>query len=154
MKMKKILSLLFVSIISITSSFATEEVLPVEVKQTLIEKGDSVILKISFAVSDNWMVYDSIIGEGGPIPLTFDLNILSNVSLLKISKPAHLHKKHDDIFEVDMLYFKEDVTYEFIFLKEKKSEPYSFLGSFEFMCCNLTSGVCLAPRVIDINSKR
>ena len=153
MKMKKILSLLFVSIISITSSYAVEEMLPVEVKQTITEKGDSVILKISFAVSDNWMVYDSIIGEGGPIPLTFDLNTLTNLSLAKILKPKHLHKKHDDIFEVDMLYFKEDVAYEFVFLKEKKGEVYSILGSFEFMCCNLTSGVCLAPRTIDIDTK-
>jgi hypothetical protein len=154
MKMKKILSLVLISIISITSSFAKEIVLPVEVKQSTVEKGDSVILKVDFKVSDNWMVYDSIIGEGGPIPLTYDLSTLTNLTLLKVIKPEQLHKKHDDIFEVDMLYFQEDVTYQFVFVKTKKSEAYSFSGFLEYMCCNLTSGVCLAPRTFDVSSQK
>ena len=154
MKMKNSLFLLVISILSVNFSFAEEEFLPVSVEQAIAEKGDTVILSVTFNVSDNWMVYDSIIGDGGPIPLTFNLRTLSNLSLIKIIKPAHLYKKYDDIFEVDMLYFKENVTYQFIFIKTNSAEAYSFLGSFEYMCCNLTSGVCLAPKVVDINSKK
>ena len=154
MKMKNSLFLLVISILSVNFSFAEEEFLPVSVEQAIAEKGDTVILSVTFNVSDNWMVYDSIIGVGGPIPLTFNLRTLSNLSLIKKIKPAHLYKKYDDIFEVDMLYFKENVTYQFIFIKTNSAEAYSFLGSFEYMCCNLTSGVCLAPKVVDINSKK
>ena len=154
MKMKNNLFLLVISILSINFSFAEKEFQPVSIEQVIAEKGDTVILSVVFNVSDNWMVYDSIIGDGGPIPLTFDLSTLSNLSLIKVIKPAHLHKKYDDIFEVDMLYFKENVTYEFILLKTNTAEAYSFLGSFEYMCCNLTSGVCLPPRIVDINSNK
>ena len=154
MKMKNNIFLLVISILSINFSFAEKDFQSVSVEQTIAEKADTVILSVAFDVSDNWIVYDSIIGDGGPIPLTFDLSTLSNLSLIKVIKPAHLHKKYDDIFEVDMLYFKENVTYKFVFLKTDKAEAYSLLGSFEYMCCNLTSGVCLAPTIVDINSKK
>ena len=154
MKMNKILLLLIISFFSFGITFGKNEVFPIKIEQKIEEKGDSIVLKIKFVVSENWMVYDSIIGEGGPIPLTFDISTSTNVTLLKVNKPPQLHKKHDDIFEVDMLYFQEDVTYKFLFLKFNKTKPYSVSGFFEYMCCNLNSGLCLPPRTITINSKR
>lgn len=150
MTMKKILPILLFSLIFINAVFAEQEFTPVTTEQVLTEKGDSVFLTINFSVSPNWMVYDSIIGDGGPIPLTFDFSDLTNVSLIQIIKPVHLHKKHDEIFEVDMLYFKENSTYKFVFIKTEGQKPFSISGTFEYMCCNLTSGVCLAPRTEDI----
>jgi len=147
--MKKNLSLLFVSFLTLNSVFAEKEILPVQTEQVFTEKGDSVFLAITFKVAEDWIVYDSIIGEGGPIPLTFDFSP-NNITLVKITKPAHLHKKHDEIFEVDMLYFEENVSYQFVFVKTDKAMSYDISGSFEYMCCNLTSGVCLAPRVVDV----
>jgi len=151
MKMNKILPLLILSLFSITSVFADEEIVPVETEQYFTENGDSVFLKINFTLSENWMVYDSIMGDGGPIPLTFDFSKLNNLVLVKIIKPEHLHKKYDEIFEVDMLYFKENVSYQFVFVKVDNNKSYNIAGSFEYMCCNLTSGVCLAPRIIELN---
>lgn len=149
MKMKKILCLLILSFFTATYSQA-KEIAPVDAKSSFIEKGDSLILIVEFIVQDNWMVYDSVIGDGGPVPLTFDFSGLDNLTLLKKGKPS-LHSKHDDIFEVDLLYFKENVQYHFTFLKEDAKLPIALNGSFEFMCCNLTSGVCLAPQLVDIS---
>lgn len=149
MKMKKILCLLILSFFTVTFSQA-EEVAPVETKSSFIEKGDSLILIVEFMVQENWMVYDSVIGDGGPVPLTFDFAGVDNLKLIKTGKPS-LHKKHDDIFEVDLLYFKENVQYHFTFLKTDAKVSSSLNGSFEFMCCNLTSGVCLAPKLVEVN---
>tara|TARA_X000000368_G_C22896402_1_gene652034 strand:+ start:322 stop:780 length:459 start_codon:yes stop_codon:yes gene_type:complete len=152
MKMNKILTLLILSLFLITSVYGKKEE-PVKVEQVFTEKGDSVYLTINFKLSENWMVYDSIIGDGGPIPLTFDFSVLKNIVLVKIYKPTNLLEKYDDIFEVNMLYFKENVSYKFVFVKIDTNKSYNILGSLQYMCCNLISGICLAPKVIELKQK-
>ncbi len=150
--MNKILTLLILSLFLITSVYGKKEE-PVKVEQVFTEKGDSVYLTINFKLSENWMVYDSIIGDGGPIPLTFDFSVLKNIVLVKIYKPTNLLEKYDDIFEVNMLYFKENVSYKFVFVKIDTNKSYNILGSLQYMCCNLISGICLAPKVIELKQK-
>lgn len=152
MKMNKILILLILSLFLITSVYGKKEE-PVKVESVFTEKGDSVYLTINFKLSENWMVYDSIIGDGGPIPLTFDFSVLKNIVLVKIYKPTNLLEKYDDIFEVNMLYFKENVNYKFVFVKIDTNKSYNLLGSLQYMCCNLISGICLAPKVIELKQK-
>lgn len=149
--MKKILILLLLSagLTNIASAKKIEE--PVSTVSEVKQSGDTVFLKITFNPSKNWIVYDSIIGEGGPIPLTFNFDVLENVKLLQVKKPE-LHQKHDDIFEVDMLYFSERVEYTFVFIKNNSNLSGTIIGEYEFMCCNLISGVCLAPRTEPINT--
>lgn len=142
--------LLFFLAISFATFSMAQSDSSVVTKVVVEEKGDSVILKAQFDVSENWMVYDSIIGEGGPVPLSFAFTTMTNLKLVSVTKP-HLHKKHDEIFEVDMLYFKENVEYVYVFKKVNSTENSTLGGTFEYMCCNLVSGVCLAPRVEDIS---
>ena len=148
--MKRIVLILCFLTSVLTSN--AQNVNPVEVIETTSEHNDSVIVKLEFSVASDWMVYDSVSADAGPIPLNFNIDGLNNLSLVKTVKP-HLKKKYDDIFEVDLWYFVDTVTYEFVFKKIDNSLAYSVDGSFEYMSCNLTSGICLPPKLIDIKGK-
>ncbi len=122
---------------------------PVTVAQSKMIKGDTLQLTIDFIVDNDWMVYDSVSSELGPIPLTFSFDGIQNLTYLNVEKP-YLKTKYDDIFEVDLWYFKDTVSYVFNFKKIDALLESKIDGSFEFMSCNLISGICLPPKVIDV----
>ena len=95
------------------------------------------------------MVYDSLGGEQGPIPLSFNNEAVLNLKLIQIKKPKTKHK-YDDIFEIDLWYFTNNVTYELDFLILDPSVPVSGTILLEYMSCNLTSGVCLPPKLVEV----
>lgn len=122
---------------------------PVTVAQSKMIKGDTLQLTIDFIVDNDWMVYDSVSSELGPIPLTFSFDGIQNLTYLNVEKP-YLKTKYDDIFEVDLWYFKDTVSYVFNFKKIDALLESKIDGSFEFMSCNLISGICLPPKIIDV----
>ena len=122
---------------------------PVKIESKTLISGDTLTLKIDFDVQEDWMVYDSLADERGPIPLSFNNDAILNLELIKINKPKTKHK-YDDIFEVDLWYFTNSVSYELCFKILNSDIPVSGTILLEYMSCNLTSGVCLPPRLVDV----
>lgn len=123
---------------------------PVKINQSHTQNGDTVIVNISFTVEEGWMVYDSIAGEVGPIPISISYDGSSNVKFISSAKPI-LKQKYDDIFEVDLWYFQHEANYTFTFVKTNKVAAVAING--EYMACNLTSGVCLPPAPFNFSTK-
>ncbi|MDC1188275.1 protein-disulfide reductase DsbD family protein [Flavobacteriales bacterium] len=140
--------LLFICLCLTSGLLQAQAESPVTVAQSKMIKGDTLQLTIDFIVDNDWMVYDSVSSDLGPIPLTFNFDGIQNLTYLNVEKP-HLKTKYDDIFEVDLWYFKDTVSYVFNFKKGEALLESKILGSFEFMSCNLISGVCLPPQVVD-----
>ena len=122
---------------------------PVNIEANTLISGDTLTLKIDFSVQEDWMVYDSLAADRGPIPLSFNNDAILNLELIKINKPETKHK-YDDIFEVDLWYFTNKVSYELCFKILDANIPVSGTILLEYMSCNLTSGVCLPPKLVDV----
>ena len=122
---------------------------PVKIESKTLISGDTLTLKIDFSVLDDWMVYDSLAADRGPIPLSFNNDAILNLELIKINKPETKHK-YDDIFEVDLWYFTNKVSYELCFKILDANIPVSGTILLEYMSCNLISGVCLPPKLVEV----
>ncbi len=139
--------LLFVGVSFVNAQGEQQE--PVKV-ETSVSKSEGVLtVTINLKVEDGWMVYDSLAGDVGPIPISFDHDLLQNLELIKVKKPKTKHK-FDDVFVVDLWYFAHEATYELQYKITDVSVDPSGSVSMEYMCCNLTSGVCLPPKLVDV----
>ncbi|MFL2582486.1 MAG: protein-disulfide reductase DsbD domain-containing protein [Flavobacteriales bacterium] len=148
--MKSIITtLLLLVFISANAQNQNQKQEPVKIESKTLISGDTLTLKIDFNVQEDWMVYDSLADERGPIPLSFNNDAILNLELIKINKPKTKHK-YDDIFEVDLWYFTNSVSYELCFKILNSDIPVSGTILLEYMSCNLTSGVCLPPRLVDV----
>tara|TARA_Y100001933_G_C18909593_1_gene526135 strand:+ start:63 stop:515 length:453 start_codon:yes stop_codon:yes gene_type:complete len=146
--MKSIITVvLFLVFVSTNAQSQKQE--PVKIESETLISGDTLTLKINFSVQEDWMVYDSLAADRGPIPLSFNNDAILNLELIKINKPETKHK-YDDIFEVDLWYFTNKVSYELCFKILDPNIPVSGTVLLEYMSCNLTSGVCLPPHIYDL----
>ena len=146
--MKSIITTLLLFVF-ISANAQNQKQEPVKIESKTLISGDTLTLKIDFNVQEDWMVYDSLADERGPIPLSFNNDAILNLELIKINKPKTKHK-YDDIFEVDLWYFTNSVSYELCFKILNSDIPVSGTILLEYMSCNLTSGVCLPPRLVDV----
>ena len=144
--MKRIISIISALLIVVYAN-AQGAKEPVKIESLTSVSGDTITILLDFIVEDDWMVYDSLGGEVGPIPLSFAYNNLKGIELIGVNKPKTKHK-FDDIFEVDLWYFVKEAQYQLKF-KVTNSDTYSGSVSAEYMSCNLTSGVCLPPQIFD-----
>ncbi len=148
--MKKLVSILLLLLTGLVSTKAqNQQQDPVKIESKTLISGDTLTLKIDFNVQEDWMVYDSLADDRGPIPLSFKNDAVLNMELIKINKPKTKHK-YDDIFEVDLWYFTNKVSYELCFKILDANIPVSGTILLEYMSCNLTSGVCLPPKLVDV----
>ena len=148
MKSIVITSLLLV-FISANAQNQNQKQEPVKIESKTEISGDTLTLKIAFKVQEDWMVYDSLSDNRGPIPLSFNNDAILNLELIEIRKPKTKHK-YDDIFEVDLWYFTDNVSYELCFKILNSDIPVSGTILLEYMSCNLNSGVCLPPKLVDV----
>tara|TARA_Y100000589_G_scaffold322397_1_gene355255 strand:+ start:1040 stop:1498 length:459 start_codon:yes stop_codon:yes gene_type:complete len=148
--MKKLvpIALLMLTIL-VSAKSQNQQTSPVKIESKTLISGDTLTLKIDFNVQEDWMVYDSLADDRGPIPLSFSNDAILNMELIKINKPETKHK-YDDIFEVDLWYFTNKVSYELCFKILDSGIPVSGTILLEYMSCNLTSGVCLPPKLVDV----
>ena len=146
--MKSIITTLLLFVF-ISANAQNQKQEPVKIESKTLISGDTLTLKIDFNVQEDWMVYDSLADDRGPIPLSFNNDAILNLELIKINKPKTKHK-YDDIFEVDLWYFTNSVSYELCFKILNSDIPVSGTILLEYMSCNLTSGVCLPPRLVDV----
>lgn len=122
----------------------------VKTKSEIIKDSTSINLWVSFDAEANWMIYDSIAGGEGPIPVSINFTKLENVKIINRVSPD-TEFKHDELFDVDIYYFTRVASYNIEFQKIDAKQPYKIQGNFEYMACNLISGVCLPPYTQDFN---
>ena len=134
--MQKLLFILF-----ILTGFVNAQDLPV--KSEIIQD-NSTNFKICFKVSENWMVYDKVDGDDGPIPLLIEFNNLQNIQVSNTEKPK-LKSKFDDVFEVNIDYFDTNVCYNINTQKINPTQPAQITIDYQYMMCNLKTGICLPP---------
>lgn len=101
-------------------------------------------IKICFKVDENWMVYDAVDGEDGPIPLQIEFSNKINLETPTVQKPK-LKSKFDDVFEVNIQYFDTDVCYQLQTQKINPQQEASITIDYQYMMCNLKTGICLPP---------
>lgn len=146
--MKKLV-FLSVCILNFISTNGQNQKEPVEIVSLTSISGDTLQLEINFILQEDWMVYDSLGGDQGPIPLSFNSGEVLNLELIEVVKPKTKHK-YDDLFEIDLWYFTDKVSYQLRYKILDLNIPISGTVLLEYMSCNLTSGVCLPPKIVDV----
>lgn len=109
-------------------------------------KGDIYEVHMTADVQSGWTIYSQKTPEGGPLPTK--ITFTKNPEVLvggEVKEVGSLGKKHEDVFGVDVLYYKDKVDFvQLVKLKSKK--PSKLAGKVEFMACD--NQQCLPPEEV------
>ncbi len=138
--MKKILSVI-VLLLSVVTSFAQIS----WGEPTLKSMGGSeYLLTINTTIDEGWHIYDTQEYKDGPNPTRFDFAESQGVELLgAVTTSQEPVRLWDDIFEMEIGYYKDNVTFEQRLTLDNPSFPLKF--SVEWMLCSADS--CTPPQV-------
>ncbi len=78
------------------------------------EKIDDTHVNLIFEanIKENWHLYSQYMDFGGPIPLYFEFEESENyVRIDSVTESPEPHTEYDDVFEMDVLFFKGKVTF-------------------------------------------
>ncbi len=108
-------------------------------------------LHITALIAEPWNIYSQNTPQGGPLPTR--IAFVHNPLVTKtgnVKELGALQRKHEEVFDVDVLYYKTKV--EFVqTIKVKKQVRTNITGSVEFMACN--NEQCLPPKTISFNKQ-
>ncbi len=97
-------------------------------------------------IDDGWYLYSQNLPEGGPIATSFNIESSNSFKLAgKTIEPKPI-EKFDQIFKMDLRYFKGKVNFTQKILPVN-NEALIVKGYLEYMCCNNTS--CLPPTSVE-----
>ena len=120
-----------------------------EVRWTFTAKktaGNTYDVQISAIMAESWCIYSKDTPDGGPLPTTITFG--NNPMIARnggIKEVGALKTKHEEIFDVDVQYYKNRVMFvQSVTLK--KPIKTKITGSVEFMACNEVQ--CLSPKTI------
>ena len=103
-------------------------------------------LQISAIIAEPWSIYSKDTPDGGALPTTIKFENHPMIACNgKIKEVGALQTKHDELFDVDVLYYKTRV----MFVQKvtlKKAIKTNVMGLVEFMACNEIQ--CLTPKTI------
>lgn len=97
-------------------------------------------------VESGWKVYGLNVPEGGPVAT--EITIEEGVGYKPLKKPLEKTApivKYDDVFDMEVPYFKEKATIVQNIRVTKR--PATIKGYITFMCCN--NETCLPPTDVD-----
>lgn len=100
-------------------------------------------LHLTASISSSWKIYSQKTPEGGPLPtkITFAKHPMLTV-VAEAKEIGKLNKAHEEVFGVDVLYYKDKVDFvQIVKLKNKVKTVVS--GTVEFMACDEKQ--CLPP---------
>jgi hypothetical protein len=98
-------------------------------------------------IEKDWNIYSVYMEEGGPIPTSFTFeNLDGSVLDGKIVELSKSIKVHDDLFEMDVIKFKDTAKFSQLIAGKKGA---MIQGTVEYMCCD--SKRCLPPTVKKFN---
>lgn len=139
--MKFIVAILF-TIISLSVS-AQNKLNPVKWTFEVEEGDDHYTLKASAKLDKGWAIYSQHTAEGGPVPLgfTYDASLTAIGATTELSTPI---KKMSDLFEVEVIKFKNEARFEQKFAKTAGLK--NITGEIYYMSCDDMR--CLPPTVV------
>ena len=91
-------------------------------------------------LDDKWHIYSQHTPDGGPLPLFFEFEKSDNYKLIGDVKEPAPEREFDDIFEVDVLSFKDKVDFKQK-IKVLTSEPFVITGYSDYQVC--IEGKCI-----------
>lgn len=104
---------------------------------------------LTATVQSPWTIYSQTTPEGGPLPtsFTFSKNPLLILSG-KVKEVGTLHKKHEEVFGVDVFYYKDKVDFVQV-VKLKTKAKTNLSGKLEYMACDEEQ--CLPPKEVSFS---
>lgn len=93
-------------------------------------------------IEKGWHIYSTVQADGGPRKTVFAFSAGKGYSLLGAVVEPKPIKKFEKVFDMDVLYFENTVTFSQK-IKLKSRAPFVFKGTLEYMACNDTQ--CLPP---------
>ncbi len=121
---------------------------PVSWSAILKQTGEGAYTAVfSFMIDKGWYVYSKDINGDGPIPTNFGFDVQQGASLNGVIRESGKHRLDifDPIFDMQVVKYKEDLTFEQDFSVTDPSKPLT--GYFEFMTCD--DRRCLPPQLVD-----
>lgn len=101
---------------------------------------------LTAAVQSPWKIYSQSTPEGGPVPTGFTFTKNPLVTLEgKVKEVGEMHKKHEEVFGVDVYYYKDKVDFVQV-VKLKSKAKTNLNGKLEFMACDEVQ--CLPPKEV------
>ena len=138
---KRLLTLIFTLFMGAFSAFAQISD-PTSWTFSQEKTGDNeYTLTFKATIQPGWTVYSINTPEGGPMPTSISIEeVGKGVELVGAPVESEPHKKHDDVFKVDVLYFADTYT---VKQKIKVTDPgvTAVTGSVEFQACQ--EGACV-----------
>lgn len=101
---------------------------------------------LTASVQSSWHIYSQFTPEGGPVPTTIEFTKNPLVSLMgNVKEVGALHKKHEEVFGVDVKYFDDGVDFVQV-VKLKNNIKTNVNGRIEYMSCD--DQQCLPPKTV------
>lgn len=101
---------------------------------------------LTATVQSPWTIYSQTTPEGGPLATSFTFNNNPLVILSgKVKEVGTMHKKHEEVFGVDVFYYKDKVDFVQV-VKLKTKAKTNLSGKLEFMACDEEQ--CLPPKEV------
>lgn len=99
-------------------------------------------------IDDHWHIYSTTLsGDEGPIPTSFIFNPSPDYKLKKEIKEPKPTKEYDKNFDMDLLFFDNEVTFVQRVIVSAKSTTIK--GELTYMTCN--DSKCLPPEYLDFS---
>jgi len=151
--MKKLLSLLILSLITLISAYAQE---PASWTVKLVDKGNGEVdLTTTFRIDPTWHIFDITIPDNGPMPTTIAIDNLkgaTKVGNLKVVN-SKLKRKYDDIFQMEYGYYENQATFVQT-LKITDKAAFILEGDLRGQVCSEVDGQCIPLKIgLDFKSK-
>lgn len=101
---------------------------------------------LTATVQSPWTIYSQTTPDGGPLATSFSFN--NNPLLIlsgKVKEVGTMHKKHEEVFGVDVFYYKDKVDFVQV-VKLKTKAKTNLSGKLEYMACDEEQ--CLPPKEV------
>lgn len=142
--MKAVRSFIFIFFLSLVGVPVSAQVLdPVEWQYSSKKINDCEYeLVIKASIQKGWHLYSQDVGDGGPIPTTFDFKKTSAYSLEGKTKESKSISRMEPAFSMVIKFFENNATFSQK-IKCKSSKAFKVSGELNFMVCNDTE--CKPP---------
>jgi thiol:disulfide interchange protein len=115
--------------------------IPVTWKYNIKDLGNNEIeLILKSSIEDKWHMYSQFTPDGGPLPLYFEFEKSDKYELIDGMTEQKHHTEYDDIFKVDVYYFKEKATFTQK-VKVLTEEAFNIKGFSDYQVC--IEGKCI-----------
>ena len=131
----------------ISQSTLIAQLNPVQWNAELVEISEGEYsLELTAITEKNWVIYSQHIGEDGPIPTIFEIELVDGVTLDgDFVEPSDPIVKMDEMFGMVLTKFKGPATFKQKILSDNPLEQ--MIGNITFMTCDETK--CLPPTTVE-----